>query len=457
MMRIAIATLGCKANQYDSQVIREAFEEKQCTIVPLSQEADVYVVNTCTVTGKTDYQSRQLIRRIHRDHPGARIAVTGCYAQTAPEEIQSLPGVFLIAGNLEKEIIGDLALKHLHDHEPCIAISPPHSVRAFPARTVTSFSARTRFFFKIQEGCDNRCSYCIIPAARGRSRSMEPERVMELLTRISAAGFKEVVLTGIHLGAYGEDLTPPMSLFQLLEKIEHHHPLPRIRLSSLEPNEVDGRLIGLLASSSVFCHHLHVPLQSGSDHILQLMNRPYRTNDFRRLVAELTNAVNDLALGVDVIVGFPGETEEDFMQTCQLVDDLPLSYLHVFPFSPRRGTPAAAFPDRPHGETVKARAFQLRLLSMQKKTAFYRRFAGRTLPVLFENIRDRATGLLKGFSRNYIPILADGPDTFMNQEIPVLLLEVQECAVRGTIDDAVQQAFPISLSARCRGEKSYRR
>ena len=425
-MRIAIATLGCKANQYDSEVIRQSFENNRCTIVPSSGKADVYVVNTCTVTGKTDYQSRQLIRKIHRQNPSAKIVVTGCYAQISPEEIKKIPGVSLVLGNVDKDTLVAKVLhavhpdEKIHDHVPNEA-------------AVIRFATKTRFFLKIQDGCNSRCTYCIIPAARGRSRSMAPEKVTHLLSNINDSGHKEVVLTGIHLGAYGLDLTPATTLLDLLKDLEASRPIPRLRLSSIEPNEVDDRLNRFIAASELVCPHLHLPLQSGSDTVLQRMNRRYSANYFRDVINSLVQAIPDIALGIDVIVGFPGETDNEFKETLKLLQALPVTYLHVFPFSPRSGTPAASFPDRIHGDKVKERARLLRQLSMEKRERFYNRFAGKILPVLIESARDRKTGLLKGFSRNYVPVLLDGPDELMNREIGVRVVDVNGVVVKGQL------------------------
>ena len=430
-MRIAITTLGCKANQYDSEVIRQSCENNRFTIVPSSGEADVYIVNTCTVTGSTDYQSRQLIRKIHRRHPSAIIVVTGCYAQVSPEEIKKIPGVSLVLGNVDKDTLVEKILHSIHPDEQVHTQAPKES--AAVQRGPTRFATKTRFFLKIQDGCNSRCTYCIIPTARGRSRSMAPGEVIRHLSNISQSGHKEVVLTGIHLGAYGLDLTPPTTLFKLLEDLENARPIIRLRLSSIEPNEIDDRLIRFIAVSDLVCPHLHLPLQSGSDTVLRRMNRRYSAGYFHDTIKSLAQAIPDIALGVDVIVGFPGESDDQFKETLELIHALPVTYLHVFPFSPRAGTPAASFPDRVHGDIVKERARILRQLSTAKREQFYGRFAGQTMPVLIESSRNEKTGLLKGFSRNYVPVLLDGPDGLMNREIEVRIREVNGVHVKGTL------------------------
>ncbi|MBN2468448.1 MAG: tRNA (N(6)-L-threonylcarbamoyladenosine(37)-C(2))-methylthiotransferase MtaB, partial [Deltaproteobacteria bacterium] len=405
-MRIAIATLGCKANQYDSEVLRAKFESRGCHVVSFSENADIYVINTCTVTGKTDYQSRQLVRRAHRRNPQAKIVVTGCYAHVAPGELALLPGVSIIAGNLEKKALAELVLEATNDKEPLTVVTPFQKNTPFFQEPIEAFAAKTRFFLKIQDGCNARCTYCIIPQARGPSRSMDPETVLQMLRNIGRADCKEVVLTGIHLGAYGFDLDPATSLLQLLRQIEELKPVSRIRLSSLEPNELTQELIDFLAKSNTVCPHLHLPLQSGNNAVLHRMNRPYSAEEFRRLVENAVDSIPELAVGVDVMVGFPGEDNHEFQETFNLLEALPITYFHVFPFSPRKGTPASLFPEKVHGTTVKLRKNMLHSLSRQKKACFYKSYLGKNVPVLIEATRDRRTNLLKGFSRNYIPVQA---------------------------------------------------
>lgn len=432
-MRIAIATLGCKANQYDSEIIRETFEERLCEIVPFSTGADIYVINTCTVTGKTDYQSRQLIRRAHRLNPEAKIIVTGCYAQIAADEAMRIPGVSLVVGNREKERIAELVDCAGEDTEAQIIVPAMNGKREFSEKVVRRFGGRTRFFLKIQDGCDAHCSYCIIPRARGRSRSMVPEKVLEVLSNVESSGYKEVVLTGIHLGAYGLDLTPPTSLTRLLQQIEKEKPVLRLRLSSIEPNEIQDELIDLLARSEIVCPHLHIPFQTGDDTILSRMNRPYTADDLRVLTRKLIPSIPGLAIGVDVIVGFPGEGEAEFGRTFQLLEELPIAYLHVFPFSPRKGTPAFHFPERVDGNTVKERGKLLRSLGSRKKAAFYRSHLHRALKVLVETKKDKKTGLFRGLSRNYIPVLIDKGDEFINKVVVARVTSVANEEVRGVI------------------------
>jgi len=432
-MRVAIATLGCKANQYDSEIMREIFEEKNFDIVLFPEHADIYVINTCTVTGKTDFQARQLIRRAHRVNPQAKIVVTGCYAQAAPGDLKKIPGVSLVIGNPDKWEIVNIIKEAEKTSFTGIIVTPLEKEIIFPEKKIERFSSKTRFFLKIQDGCNSRCSYCIIPRVRGKSRSMQPKTVLELLSSIGSSGYKEAVLTGIHLGAYGLDLSPQTSLLNLLHEIEKQMPVPRVRLSSIEPIEITQGVIDVLANSTIVCPHLHLPLQSGDNTILRKMNRPYSAENFQSLVLKLTNSIKDLAIGADVIVGFPGEGEEEFYQTLHLLEELSITYLHVFPFSPRKGTPAFSLPNKVNGNTVKKRSEILRQLSKKKRESFYRSYLNKKLPILIEARRHRKTGLLKGLSRNYIPVLIDGGDELTNQEVLVRVTSVEGEEVKGEI------------------------
>ncbi|MBI4620601.1 MAG: tRNA (N(6)-L-threonylcarbamoyladenosine(37)-C(2))-methylthiotransferase MtaB [Desulfobacterales bacterium] len=420
MKKIAIATLGCKVNRYDSAVIHKLLEGAEFSFVPFDQEADVYIVNTCTVTKRADYQSRQLIRRSHRLNPDALIIVTGCYAQRAPQEIKEIQGVDYTVGIGEKERILDL-----------INGFPRKEVSLEITNEIPAFPEHTRAFLKVQDGCDSYCSYCIIPYARGRSKSLQKEETIRSMSKLAELGYREIVLTGIHLGSYGWDLMPPTRLSNLLRSIGHEGISCRIRLSSIEPTEFDDDLIDLISSSPIICNHLHIPLQSGDDEVLKRMNRPYSSELFKELAKKLVSAMPDLNIGVDVIVGFPGESHENFTNTVSVIEELPIGYLHVFPYSRRPGTPAADFPDQVDSKTIKKRGEILRSLGSRKREEFYRRFLGRRLSVLIESKRDVGTKYLKGFSRNYIPVLIDVGEDVVNEEISVTITKIQDGKVFG--------------------------
>lgn len=409
-------------NQYDSGVIRESLEGAGRAFVPFTEKADIYIVNTCTVTKKADYQSRQLIRRSHRLNPYARIIVTGCYAQRAPQEIKDIPGVDYTVGIGEvRKVVG--FVDDLLQREP-----PPVLMPKMP-----TIPKHTRAFLKVQDGCNSYCSYCIIPYARGRSRSLAQEETIKRISKLVGLGYREIVLTGIHLGSYGWDLKTPTDLAGLIKSIEQKNISLRIRLSSIEPTEFTDDLVDLIAASPVVCNHLHIPLQSGDDKILKRMRRPYSAEFFKELVERLVSMIPDLNIGVDVIVGFPGETEENFANTLSLIQELPIGYFHVFTYSRRPGTPAADFPDQVYSKTVRKRSKILRSLGDRKREEFYRRFLGKKFSILVESKRDVRTSCIKGFSRNYIPVLVDAGDDMVNKEVLVTVTRVQEGKVFGTL------------------------
>ncbi|MFH7326541.1 tRNA (N(6)-L-threonylcarbamoyladenosine(37)-C(2))-methylthiotransferase MtaB [Desulfurivibrio sp. C05AmB] len=426
--RVAVTTLGCKVNQYESAAfISDLAESAGVEIVPFSAVAEVYVINTCAVTAKAGAQSRQLIRRAAKN-PGARLVVTGCYAQVAAEEIGRLTDRPLtIVGNCCKERVVEEVVRgpaaagasYLGEIGACNRVAP---------LTVTRFERRTRAVLKIQDGCSQGCSYCIVPLSRGPSRSVEPERVLAQAEIFAAQGFREVVLTGIHLGHYGLDLAPALSLVELLKLLlARGFPL-RYRISSLEPSEIGPELLELLAGQESLLPHLHIPLQSGDDRILRAMNRPYRSADFAGVIRRCLAALPDAAIGVDVLAGFPGEDETAFRNTYELLADLPISYLHVFPYSRRPGTRAADLPQQVSGRIKDERTARLRRLDRQKRQEFYRRQLGSVRQVLVEG-GAKSGGLLRGFSENYIPVLLDAPAALINQIVPVRLAKIRGEAV----------------------------
>jgi threonylcarbamoyladenosine tRNA methylthiotransferase MtaB len=408
MVRVAMATLGCKVNQCESAGIAEAMTSRGMTIVPFEEEAECYIVNTCTVTGKTDYQSRQLIRRAIRKNPAAAVFVTGCYAQRAPAEIARIPGIRMIAGNAEKAGLPELVQETARGIGPQILVGEIRGEKGFSRLEAAVFPGHTRAFLKIQDGCDAFCSYCIVPHARGRSRSLPSVEVMERIATLAGAGYREVVLTGIHLGAYGRDLAPSEDLAAIIRRCAEERTVERLRLSSIEPREITDEIIALVESSGVVCRHLHIPLQSGDDGILAAMRRDYDAAFFRDLVQKIQAAIPGVAVGVDVMAGFPGETETAFANTLRLVEAMPVAYLHVFPFSRRPGTPAAAMPVQvPEGEKNR-RARILRRVGEEKRRVFAARFIGEPVTVLIEGRTDRATGYPMGFTNNYIPVAVRG-------------------------------------------------
>ncbi len=400
-MKVAMATLGCKVNQYESAGILEALEERGFSVVPFGEEADCYVVNTCTVTGRSDCQSRQLIRRAARANPGASIIVTGCYARIAPGEIQKIRGATHIVEHKASipDLIGRIAGVPADEaRRETTAENAPRELH--PRR----FPGHTRAFLKIQDGCDAFCTYCIVPYARGHSRSVSEKDVLGRLRELGGAGYREIVLTGIHLGAYGRDLRPAAGLLEILKDVEEERPVERLRLSSIEPGEVTDEMISFFRTSKVLCRHLHIPLQSGSDDVLKRMGRPYDASFFRNLLERIWRAIPDMAIGLDVMAGFPGEDEEAFNRTVRLIEDLPVAYLHVFPYSDRPGTEASAMRGKVGEKEKKLRAAQLRALGKRKRSDFAGRFVGKTVSVLIEGGAGPGGEFTKGFSDQYIPV-----------------------------------------------------
>ena len=429
-MRIAITTLGCKINQYDSAVIQNRLEENH-SFVSFEEPADCYIINTCTVTDRADWEARQLVRRAKRLSPGAKVLVTGCYAQVNPAEVAAVPGVDYVVGlNRLDDLLQFVALPK--DRDVRIAVSDVKRQRGVPVLGTRTLPGHTRAFLKIQEGCNYSCTYCIIPTARGLSRSVTPREVLEQVRMLADAGYREIVLTGIHLGGYGQDLMPKVDLTALLEMISQSRLIPRVRLSSLDPREVPDRLVDLMAKSDVICSHLHVCAQAGDDEILKRMRRNYDGAYYRELLMKVRERLPDAALGSDIIVGFPGETDGAFDRSLEFFAALPLTYFHVFPYSSRRGTVAASLPDHMGSEVKKTRARRMRELGAMKKRDFCVRFRGQKLSVLIEEKIDRTTGLRRGFSRNYLPVLVPAGGTLVNREIEVEVEGFERGWLRGT-------------------------
>jgi len=410
--RFAIATLGCKVNQFETADMIEQLQSDGWQQVPFTAEADLYLINSCTVTARSDAESRRLIRRARRANPNARVVTTGCYAQVAPKDLQALPELDLVLGNEEKH---DLVL-HLEQGKH--QITDLTSLKASGPLRLTSFNEHTRAFLQIQNGCETGCSYCIVPIARGPSRSVPPQEVAEAVRRLVASGYQEVVLTGIHMGAYGLDLSPRNSLTELVQLLEEQNAIPRLRLGSIEPNELTDQLLALFKDSTRLCHHLHIPLQSGSDSVLQRMGRGYDTSFYGNRIATAAQLLPDAFIAADLIAGFPGESEQEFAETCAFVASLPLADLHVFPYSIRPGTKAAAMLGHLKPAVIKERAEQLRSLATEKRAAFQQRFIGKSLQVLGQR-HNPVTGSMTGLSRNYLEVCYPAPPSLLNHEVTV--------------------------------------
>ena len=398
MRKISFYTLGCKLNQAESAIMADQFRAQGFEIVPFGEQADICVINTCTVTAKTDYRCRQMIRRAKKVAPGAKIAVVGCYAQLHPEAIREIDGVDFILGSDRKF---DLLPMLDSDEDTSKIVIEKSDNRQFLAPESGFFWNHTRGFLKIQDGCNNFCSYCAVPLARGRSRSDSLEDILIHAKKLVAAGHREIVLTGVHIGMYGKDLQPRVSLLDVLKNLEEINGLVRIRLSSLEPNEISDPLLEHVASSEKVCKHFHVPLQSGDNEILKKMRRLYRREEFIDIIGKIKSYLPHCGLGTDVIVGFPGETEEHFQNTREIIEKLPFTYLHVFSYSIRPGTAAEKLPDQIAARVIKARSEILHTIAKEKKRDYYRSFVEKEVRVLWESKTDGEwmTGLTDEYVR----------------------------------------------------------
>jgi threonylcarbamoyladenosine tRNA methylthiotransferase MtaB len=398
--RFSITTLGCKTNQFESAAMIEQLVDAGYQQIDFEQGADLVLVNTCTVTAATDSQSRNLIRRAKRLNPAARVIVTGCYAQVDSQALIDLPEVSLVIGNQEKAHLIELLCAENDDTKVHVGDIRRH--KSIEPLNIHTFAQRSRAFVQIQNGCDAFCAYCIIPYARGRSRSVVVADVVAQVEELSRSGYPELVLTGIHIGRYGQDLSPQSDLLALLRAIEHSSFSGRLRLGSLEPNELSSELLAYIAAAEWICPHFHIPLQAGDDAVLARMNRHYTCADFSALLDKIHKSIPGVAIGLDIIAGFPAETEAEFNNTLAFVESLDISHLHVFPFSKRQGTPAATMPGQINGHLIKDRAAQLRKIGEAKNRVYRNSFIGKTLEIVIESgVKDE---LQKGVAENYLPV-----------------------------------------------------
>lgn len=399
---VSFLTLGCKVNQYDSDAMRTIFLQQGYKAVKEEEEADVYVINTCSVTSIGDRKSRQMVRKIRRKHPQAVIAVAGCYAQIAPEIFESMGDIDVIVGAQNRSKIVEYVEQAQKKEKTINAVKDIMSVTEFENLYVDAEGeTKTRAFIKVQEGCDNYCTFCIIPFARGKLKSRKQKDAVEEIRRLVAKGYREIVLTGIHLGNYGRDLHDGTSLATLVEELLRIPNLLRIRMGSIESVELSDDLINLIKDEPRVCRHLHLPIQSGSDAVLRRMNRHYRLPEYKKLISELREKIPGLALTTDLIVGFPGETEENFMETLETLRELRFSAIHVFPYSQRTGTPAAVFPNQVPGDIKKDRVHRVQELEKEISKEYRKTFLQKTVHVLIE---EEKNGYFEGLSDEYIRV-----------------------------------------------------
>jgi len=416
-LKVAFHTLGCRLNQYDTEVMKTRLPaDLHCEVVDWSEPADVYILNSCTVTGKADQKCRQMARQAKRRSPDCKVVVTGCYAQTQPEVLAAMDELDGVVGINEREDINEWLPRLLVAEQSLLEVSQYSKRLAFRSHRITDFDGRTRAFVKIQDGCDLRCTYCLIWKARGPGRSRDPEDVMEQIEALRGNGFSEIVLTGVHMGSYGRDTRYEPGLVGLIDAVAERFPDMRFRLSSIHPNEVRGPLLELFGRHANLRPYMHISMQAGSDTVLKRMRRPYEAADVERAVHDVAALAPHFGIGADVIVGFPGETDEEFEETRRLIETAPFSYLHVFRYSSRPGTKAADM--KPcHTETITERSAVLRALSIEKRTAFEAGLVGSALEATVETDRP-APGWIHATTGNYATVLV--PDTW-EPGTPVLL------------------------------------
>ncbi len=427
---VAFYTLGCKVNQNETEALGALFKNHGYSVVDFNEKADVYVINTCTVTHLGDRKSRQMIRRAVNNNPEAIIVVTGCYAQTSPEDVKKIYGVDLIIGTRDRARMVELVEEYKKGQEPITFVGDIFQARDFEELPIDRLINRTRAYLKVQEGCQQFCTYCIIPYARGPLRSRSIESAIKEANKLVEAGFKELILTGIHLGAYGKDLSENIDLADLCREILEKTKIERLRLSSLESVEISDELLNLMADNPRFCRHLHIPLQNGDDEILKLMNRPYTTADFRHLIQKIRNKIPDIGITSDIMVGFPGETDTHFANSLAFVEEMGFSGLHVFKYSPRKGTPASKFPNQVPAPVKEKRSKAMLKLAEQGFVNFAQKYVGKTLDVLVET--EWPQGGWEGHTDNYLRVILT-EEVNKGEIVPVRIKSVEKKYVRGEL------------------------
>lgn len=483
MKTCAFITLGCKVNQYETQAIRESLAAKGFVETIPEQAADLYVINTCTVTSTSDEKSRQYIKRVRRKNPGATVVVTGCYAETDAETIKKMEGVDYVITKAEEAHLAEIVSRGTahraptqetsvpsessNDHKNPPPLSPlplggTRGITILPALDgvgkgeggnrfsggksiseltedpiynlkISHFAGHTRAFLKIEDGCDMYCSYCIIPYVRGGIKSRRPQDILEEAKRLIQNGYKEIILTGIHLGAYGKDTQGNYRLLDIIQMITNLSGLERLRLSSLEVNEITHDLIDLVAHTKQICPHFHIPLQSGDDFILKRMNRKYTSSQYLEVLDNICSRINSPSFTTDVMIGFPGEKNVHFENTINLCKKAGFSRMHVFPFSAREGTPAAKMPDHCPPQIIKQRKIMLEATANSLALAYKKQFLNIRAEVLVEIEREPKTNKLCGYSERYIKVLFDGPDTVKNTIVSVRIEDITPSFVMGTL------------------------
>lgn len=429
MKNVAFYTLGCKVNQYETEAVSELFEDAGYTVVPFGEKADYYIINTCSVTSMSDRKSRQIIRRVRKTNPDSVIAVMGCYSQTAPDEVLDIDGVNLVLGTKDRASVLRL-IEPLSGSDKLNAVTSVKDNHTFEELTVRRCMDHTRAYIKIQDGCSQFCSYCIIPYARGPVRSRKEADVLKEAKALSGAGYKEIILTGIHAASYGSDLGDT-SLRELLNKIDKIDGIERVRMSSIEPMTLNPDFVLSIKDCKKLCPHFHISLQSGCDETLRRMNRKYTTAEFAGVVDTLRKYFPDCAITTDIMTGFAGETDEEFQKTLEFAERMQFADAHIFQYSPRRGTPAARRPDQVAPEIKDKRAKAVAEVCERSRTAFLSRHIGRTMDILFETRAD--DGLYEGKTANYINVHVPTDEELSGTFRSVRLLRVKNDIIEGEI------------------------
>lgn len=428
--KIAFITLGCKVNLYDTEAMAELFTEKGYEVVDFEEYADVYLINTCTVTNLGDKKSRQMIRRAKRINPNSVVVATGCYAQVASEEVAKIEGINIVIGTKNRSEIVETVENYVDENGVVNNVSDIMGEKEFEPLQISRLTNRTRAYIKIQEGCNRYCTYCIIPYARGPIRSRKPEEVIEEVKKLAENGFKEVVLTGIHVASYGLDLGN-ITLADIIEKVHSVNSIERIRFSSMEPLAIDDDFVARMAKLPKVCDHYHLSLQSGCNRTLKRMNRKYNAEQYAEACERLRNAFPNVAITTDIIVGFPDETEEDFKESLAFAKKMKLDKIHTFPYSPKKGTPAAKMKNQISGDVKSQRSKEMIALSDKMNIDFLNNNIGKTVPVLFE---DMENGFWQGHTTNYIKVLVKSDENLNNKIVDVKLDKIHGVEiVEGTV------------------------
>lgn len=430
MKKVASHALGCKVNQYESEAIAELFAQKGYEIVDIDEWADIYIINTCTVTNFGDKKSRQLIRKVKRQNPEAVVAAIGCYAQTAPDEIKNIEGVNLIIGTKGRKDIVDLVESYVPEMGVVSTVGQIAKEREFEHLTISKLADRTRAYLKIQDGCSQFCSYCIIPYARGPIRSRDPEDIMDEVKVLAENGFKEIILTGIHVASYGKDLKG-VTLLNVIKRVQAQEGIERIRFSSVEPNIVTEEFASELSKLDKVCDHFHLSLQSGCDRTLKRMNRKYDAAGYERAVEILRKYFPNVAITTDIIAGFPDETDEDFEKSLEFAKKIGFAKIHAFPYSPKRGTPAAVMPNQILNAVKNERTSRLIEASDRMADEFIKSFEGKVMPVLYE--REIEHNIYEGYTTNYIRVLSESSENIKNKILDTEIVSSEDEKAIGRI------------------------